>query len=176
MRKVLLLLIVAVMSVPAVSAQEFDRINLGVYAESFRSNQNRNQHARTGRARGSEGVSASETGKRGVLRLQSGLCKRIYKYERRNSDVSEYRDADDAGVVWAEAGTGAERGQAVSGKGGFVNYSFDARRHQRSVDFGVEGWKGGSAVGLRLDVGDETYFNDGTHHNLKVMSGPFVRF
>lgn len=39
MRKVLLLLIVAVVSVPAVWAQEFDHINLGVYADYFRSNQ-----------------------------------------------------------------------------------------------------------------------------------------
>ena len=31
-------------------------------------------------------------------------------------------------------------------------------------------------IGLRLDVGDEMYFNNGTHHNLKVMFGPYIRF
>jgi hypothetical protein len=31
-------------------------------------------------------------------------------------------------------------------------------------------------VGLRLDVGDEMYFSNGTHHNLKVMFGPYIRF
>jgi hypothetical protein len=29
---------------------------------------------------------------------------------------------------------------------------------------------------LRLDVGDEMYFNHGAHHNLKVMFGPYLRF
>lgn len=31
-------------------------------------------------------------------------------------------------------------------------------------------------VGLRLDVGDEMYFNSGTHHNLRVAFGPYIRF
>jgi hypothetical protein len=29
---------------------------------------------------------------------------------------------------------------------------------------------------LRLDVGDEMYFNDNTHHNLKATFGPIIRF
>ena len=41
---------------------------------------------------------------------------------------------------------------------------------------GIEGEIG--PIGLRLDVGvgDEMYFNNGTHHNLTVMFGPFIRF
>ncbi len=31
-------------------------------------------------------------------------------------------------------------------------------------------------VGLRLDMGDEMYFNSGTHHNLRVAFGPFLTF
>ena len=31
-------------------------------------------------------------------------------------------------------------------------------------------------VGLRLDVGDEIYFNHGSHNNLRVAFGPFLRF
>jgi hypothetical protein len=31
-------------------------------------------------------------------------------------------------------------------------------------------------VGLRLDVGDEMYFNHGTHHNLSVAFGPTFQF
>jgi hypothetical protein len=31
-------------------------------------------------------------------------------------------------------------------------------------------------VGLRLDVGDEMYFNQGTHNNLRVAFGPFLCF
>jgi hypothetical protein len=31
-------------------------------------------------------------------------------------------------------------------------------------------------IGLRLDVGDDIYFNDGAHHNLRVSFGPIIRF
>lgn len=31
-------------------------------------------------------------------------------------------------------------------------------------------------LGLRLDVGDEIYFNSGTHHNLRVAAGPVIHF
>jgi hypothetical protein len=39
---------------------------------------------------------------------------------------------------------------------------------------GLEGHLG--PVGLRLDVGDEIYFNSGAHHNLSVAFGPYIRF
>lgn len=39
---------------------------------------------------------------------------------------------------------------------------------------GLEGRLG--PVGLRLDVGDEIYFASGTHHNLRVAFGPYIRF
>jgi|SRR5579862_2644257 len=31
-------------------------------------------------------------------------------------------------------------------------------------------------VGLRLEAGDEVYFNRGAHNNLRITFGPFVRF
>jgi len=39
---------------------------------------------------------------------------------------------------------------------------------------GLEGHLG--PVGLRLDVGDEIYFNNGAHHNLSMAFGPYLRF
>jgi hypothetical protein len=39
---------------------------------------------------------------------------------------------------------------------------------------GLEGRIG--PVGLRLDIGDEMYFNGGAHNNLRVSFGPFIRF
>jgi hypothetical protein len=39
---------------------------------------------------------------------------------------------------------------------------------------GLEGHLG--PIGLRLDVGDEVYFNNGAHNNLRVAFGPFIRF
>lgn len=39
---------------------------------------------------------------------------------------------------------------------------------------GVEAHLG--PVGLRLEAGDEMYFNHGTHHNLRMAFGPYIRF
>ena len=81
----------------------------------------------------------------------------------------------------------------LEAKGGFVNFMFDSRpasfdtftsqvNNLRANNWngafmpggGLEGSLG--PIGLRLDVGDEMYFNHGTHHNLTVMFGPFIRF
>src|SRR5882762_5029361 len=39
---------------------------------------------------------------------------------------------------------------------------------------GLEGFIG--PIGLRADAGDEIYFKNGTHHNLRVTFGPTIRF
>jgi hypothetical protein len=39
---------------------------------------------------------------------------------------------------------------------------------------GLEGFIG--PIGLRADVGDEIYFNNGTHNNLRITFGPTFRF
>jgi len=81
----------------------------------------------------------------------------------------------------------------VTVKGGFMNFRFDPRpatfdtfsssvTDLRSSDVdgalypggGVEGFIG--PVGLRLDAGDEIYFNGGIHNNLRVTFGPSIRF
>jgi hypothetical protein len=78
-------------------------------------------------------------------------------------------------------------------KGGFINYMFDPLApgftsfsnqvgNLRSQNInatllaggGVEGHVG--PVGLRLDVGDEIYFNSGAHNGLRVTFGPVFRF
>lgn len=78
-------------------------------------------------------------------------------------------------------------------KGGFFNFRLDPRpatfatfassvQNLRANDVsgvlypgaGLEGHLG--PVGLRLDIGDEMYFNSGTHHNLRVTFGPIIRF
>ena len=81
----------------------------------------------------------------------------------------------------------------IFAKSGFVNYNLSgapatAGTFVGSVDNllaqnvnavfypggGVQGRIG--PVGLRLDVGDEMYFDQGTHNNLRVAFGPFLRF
>ncbi len=78
-------------------------------------------------------------------------------------------------------------------KGGFMDFRFDPRPATfntftssvttlRGTNWnaamypgaGIEAhWK---VIGLRLDVGDEIYFNDGGHHNLRITFGPIIRF
>jgi hypothetical protein len=81
----------------------------------------------------------------------------------------------------------------VTVKGGFVNFGFSnaspASGFTSAIDNlrldnngngvlypggGVEGYLG--PIGLRLDVGDEIYFNHGASHNLKITFGPQIRF
>jgi hypothetical protein len=78
-------------------------------------------------------------------------------------------------------------------KGGFTNYRFDSR----PVGFttftsSVEGlrtdnvngllYPGGGMeahigpLGLRFDIGEEMYFNQGIHHGLRLTFGPILRF
>ena len=78
-------------------------------------------------------------------------------------------------------------------KGGFINFRFDPRppgfdtfvssiQGIRSDNIsgtlypgvGVEAYLG--ILGIRLDVGDEIYFRNGTHHNVRVAFGPHIRF
>jgi hypothetical protein len=81
----------------------------------------------------------------------------------------------------------------VTVKGGFMNFRFDPRpatfatftssvTDLRASDVdgalypgaGVEGFIG--PLGLRLDVGDEIYFNGGAHNDLRITFGPSIRF
>jgi hypothetical protein len=81
----------------------------------------------------------------------------------------------------------------VTAKGGLINFRLDnspatfgtftssvsgLRENDVTGTFyaggGLEGHLG--PIGLRLDVGDEMYFNDNTHHNLKATFGPIIRF
>jgi len=81
----------------------------------------------------------------------------------------------------------------VTLKGGLLNTRFDSApatlatftssvSNLRSQDVmgslypggGLEGHVG--PIGLRLEAGDEIYFNHGTHNNLRVSFGPYIRF
>jgi hypothetical protein len=78
-------------------------------------------------------------------------------------------------------------------KGGFINFRIDGApatvgtfissvSNLRANDVSPVLYPGGGLqghlgpIGLRLDVGDEIYFNNGSHHNLRVAFGPVFRF
>ena len=81
----------------------------------------------------------------------------------------------------------------VTAKGGFMNFNIsnspatfgtvgNAHANLRGSNVygvfypggGVEAFFG--PIGLRLDVGDEIYFNNGGHNNLRIAFGPTIRF
>jgi hypothetical protein len=80
----------------------------------------------------------------------------------------------------------------LTGKVGFINFSTSSQNmpagfvgalngvQTGDTSFtmypgaGVEGFWG--PIGLRLEAGDEIYFDNGTHNNLKVTFGPTFRF
>jgi hypothetical protein len=91
-----------------------------------------------------------------------------------------------------EAGHGIVR-PFLTLKGGFVNFRLDPRPatfntflssvdNLRSRDLSAVLYPGAGfeahlgPVGLRLDAGDEIYFSNGTHHNVRVAFGPVLRF
>jgi hypothetical protein len=81
----------------------------------------------------------------------------------------------------------------VTAKGGAMGFLFSAEPatfsgfassvgNLRASDLNAVFYPGGGAeaflgpIGLRLDVGDEIYFNHGGHNNLRVTFGPSIRF
>lgn len=81
----------------------------------------------------------------------------------------------------------------VTAKGGFLDFQFsNAPATFGTFTSSVSGlradhvngafYPGGGVeahvgpIGLRLDVGDEMYFNNGAHHDLRVTFGPTIRF
>lgn len=194
MRRVLLLLIGVAVIVPGLRAQELDHINLGVYADYFRSNQTGTNMAGLG-------------GRVGVKVFPHVKLEGEVAYDFNQVFTEGFGDTSGGAVTFQNTGTRTLHGlfgpklelghsafrPFLEVKGGFVNYSFDARnasfdtfvssiQNLREQNMNAALMPGGGLegrigpLGLRLDVGDEMYFNHGTHHNLKVMFGPFVRF
>jgi hypothetical protein len=189
-----LVLGVALLFVPRNYAQEFDHVELGAYADYFRSNQTGTNMAGLG-------------GRAGFPLLSHLKMEGEMSYDFNQVFNEGFTSTSGGTVAFRNTGTRTLHGlfgpklevghsrvrPFLEVKGGFVNYQFDSRpaglntfvssvENLRSQNMngvvmpggGIEGRLG--PVGLRLDVGDEMYFNHGTHHNLKVMFGPFLRF
>lgn len=80
--------------------------------------------------------------------------------------------------VFAKGGVlrfGTNRGPATFGNAGVLDFG-------RNGDYNGAFYPGGGIeafigpVGLRLDIGDEIYFDNGANSNLKITFGPHIRF
>jgi hypothetical protein len=195
MKRLALLLLLGIGLVPATFAQETDHLQVGVYADYFGLKQTKTNFAGLGARAGipvirnvnfegelnydydqafTEGFTNTTTGS--ILLERSGL--RVLH-----------------GMFGPKINLGGVRGITpfLTLKGGFINFMFDQRpatvsTFVSSVDnlrasnlsgvlspgAGLEGRLG--PVGLRFDIADEMYFSRGTHGNLRIAFGPFIRF
>ncbi len=195
MKRLSVLLLLSACAVPGAFAQEKnDHIQVGAFADYLRVSQTKTNFAGLG---GRLAVTAYR-----VVKLEAEMA---YDFDQAFTEgftntttgtVSIQRS--NLRVLHGMFGPKVEFGHSpihpfVTVKGGFVNFRFDNRpatfdtfassvQGLRAKDVngvlypgaGLEGHLG--PVGLRLDVGDEIYFNGGTHHNLRVAFGPYIRF
>ena len=196
MRRFLLLLLVCLAAVPCLRAQEEERFEAGAFADYFRSGATgTNMFGLGGRAgvglfphlmlegemaydfnRGFEDAFTNTTTGGGVSFITSGT-KTLHGL---------------FGPRWT-----LQRGRIhpfVEAKVGFINYMFNNEpvgfnsfvnqiQNLRAQNVNATLLLGGGLegrivgpVGLRMDVGDEMYFNNGAQHGLKVTFGPMIRF
>jgi hypothetical protein len=173
-------------------AQETEHVQVGVFADYFRTSQTDSNSAGLG-ARLSFPIFW-----RTKLEGEMSYDFNNVFTEGFNNGGSITLQRTDMRVLHGEFGPKFDIGHGrihpfLFAKGGFVNYNLSAAPATIGTAFSTIGnlrtqnmnavfYPGGGLqghlgpVGLRLDVGDEMYFNSGTHHNLRVAFGPFIRF
>jgi hypothetical protein len=194
MRRILYTLIALSLFSPIVSAQGYSasRAEFGVYADYFRLNQTETNLGGIGARLAvntnpylqfeaqmaydfSQGFTEGFTSSGGTLLVQRSNLRLLH------------------GLFGPKLQTPGPVRLFVTAKGGFDDFGFSnapgtlgtftgtvsrLRAHNVNAVF----YPGGGAetflgpIGLRLDVGDEMYFNNGAHHNLSVTFGPTIRF
>jgi hypothetical protein len=195
MKKVFLWLAVSCAAlVPGVKAQEPGNIQVGAFADYYRSE-----------ATGTNMFGVG--GRLGFGILPHTMLEGELAYDFTQEYTSGFNNTSNGSISFYNTGVRTLHGlfgpRVILGhgpvrpflevKGGFINYMFDgappgynafanqvANLRAQNMNAallaggGVEGKVG--PLGLRLDVSDEMYFNHGTHNGLKVMFGPFLRF
>jgi hypothetical protein len=190
MKGVALLFVLATVLVPVAAAQE--HFQLGAYGDYFRVSQTKTNLA---------GIGARV----GTKLLPHVMLEGEMSYDFKQAFTENFNTTPTVTVVNSNlkvlhglfgpklvAGHGAIR-PFFAVKGGFVNFRLDPRpasvgtaissiENLRSKNVsgtlypaaGLEGHLG--PLGLRLEAGDEMYFDSGTHHNPRICFGPFIRF
>lgn len=197
MRRVLLTFVVLIGGLalaPFASAQDLEHGQVGVFADYMRLSQTKTNFAGLGGRLGINvnryvgleaemGYNFNQVFTEGFTDPVSGTVT----LQRSNLRILH-------GLFGPTLQTGHGRVRAfVTVKGGFINFRFDPRpatfdtftssvTDLRTGNMNGVLYPGGGLeahlgpVGLRVDVGDEIYFNSGAHHNLRVAFGPMIRF
>ena len=194
MKRVAFLLFLAGCLVPLASAQDKEHVQVGVFADYLRLSQTDTNFGGVGARLGFQLYKE--------VKLEGEMS---YDFDQAFSEgftdtttgaVSIQRTG--MRVLHGEFGPKVNIGHHaiqpfVTLKGGFIDFrlnnapatvgtffsSVDGLRadHVNGVLYPGGGFQGHlGPIGLRLDVGDEIYFNHGTHNNLRVAFGPTFRF
>jgi hypothetical protein len=194
MKRLVFLLLVATCVVPLASAQDKEHVQVGVFADYFRLSQTDTNFAGVGARLGFQAFKE--------IKLEGEVG---YDFDQAFSEgftdtstgaVSIQRTG--MRVIHGEFGPRVNIGHHaiqpfVTLKGGFIDFRLNNAPATVGTFFSsvnglrtnnVDGvvYPGGGLqghlgpIGLRLDVGDEIYFNHGTHNNLRVAFGPTFRF
>jgi len=194
MKRLIFLLFVATCVVPFASAQDKEHVQVGVFADYFRLSQTDTNFAGVGARLGFQAFKE--------IKLEGEVG---YDFDQAFSEgftdtstgtVSIQRTG--IRVIHGEFGPRVNIGHHaiqpfVTLKGGFIDFRLNNAPATVGTFFSsvnglrtnnVDGvfYPGGGLqghlgpIGLRLDVGDEIYFNHGTHNNLRVAFGPTFRF
>jgi len=193
MKRMLLVLGIGVLLVPCVRAQG-DHVEVGVFADYFRLDQTNTNFAGVG-ARGSFQL-YKEIKLEGEMSYDFNQAFNEGFTDPTTTTITVART--NLRTLHGEFGPRVNIGHHaiqpfVFVKGGFMNFRIDPApatvgtfissvSNLRASDVSPVLYPGGGLqahlgpIGLRLDVGDEMYFNNGAHHNLRVAFGPVFRF
>jgi hypothetical protein len=189
-RIVLFLVLCGTVATPAVVAQ--DHVAVGAYADYFRLSQTDSNFAGVG---GRLGVG---WGHRVMLEAEMSYDFNQAFTENFDNGGTVIVNRSNLRLLHGLFGPKLALGHTnvhpfVTIKGGFLDAMFDTAPATPGTFFssvenlraknvmgsvypggGLEGHIG--PVGLRLDLGDEIYFNGGAHHNFRASFGPYIRF
>ena len=194
MKRFALFLFLAGCLVPLASAQDGEHVQVGVFADYLRLSQTDNNFGGIGARVGFQLF--KEVKLEGEMSYDFGQTFTEGFTDTGTGSVTFSRT--NLRILHGEFGPRVNIGHHaiqpfVTLKGGFVNFRFDGSPATLGTFFSsvddlrrnnVNGvlYPGGGLqahlgpIGLRLDVGDEIYFNHGTHNNLRVAVGPVFRF
>jgi hypothetical protein len=194
MKRFALFLFFAACFVPLASAQDGEHVQLGLFADYLRLSQTDNNFGGIGARVGFQVF--KEIKLEGEMSYDFGQTFTEGFTDTGTGSVTFSRT--NLRILHGEFGPRVNIGHHaiqpfVTLKGGFVNFRFDGSPATLGTFFSsvddlrrnnVNGvlYPGGGLqahlgpIGLRLEVGDEIYFNHGTHNNLRVAFGPVFRF
>jgi hypothetical protein len=195
MKRLVFLFILAGWLVPLASAQETEHIQVGVFADYFRLGQTDTNFGGLGARLGVVAYRSLKLEGEMSYDFDQAFTEQI----RDTTTGSITLRRSGMRILHGEFGPKVNLGEHyhvhpfVTLKGGFVDFrinnapatigtffsSVDSlrRNNVNGVLYpggGLEGHLG--PVGVRLDIGDEIYFNHGTHNNLRIALGPYIRF